>query len=266
MYIDLNIGCQAQTARPVYDACLKVGYDGVGQNVDVPTGNAPLKLPPFVQPSPQALEIRSGRPVDATLGLPPAVGSSGTRFRSWIRANVVANSEASLLQMLQKVDSAMNSEQENVLAILVAVRPTSPEALKAAVELSDRIDVIHLSLAEPLFKLHLNEVDKLMKAGVHFEVDFASALRDPTARRYVIQNAIEISRLTRGRGIMMTSGARTVPEVRGPHDLEVFARAVGVKDPSDSINAAPLRALERLRKRAGMACLIQRKDNDVEMA
>ena len=54
--------------------------------------------------------------------------------------------------------------------------------------------------------------------------------------------------------------------MRGPHDLEVFARAVGVKDPSDSINAAPLRVLERLRRRAGMASLIPRKDDDIEMS
>jgi len=128
------------------------------------------------------------------------------------------------------------------------------------------LDMIHMSMAEPLFKLHLPAIKSLCDAGVYFEVDFASALRDPTARRYVIQNAIEISRLTRGRGIVMTSGARTVPEVRGPYDLEVFARAVGVKDPSDTIRVAPLKILERLRKRSGAACLVPKRDDDIDMA
>ena len=69
------------------------------------------------------------------------------------------------------------------------------------------------------FKLRPQHLQAAVQRGVHFEVLYAAALRDPMSRRHLFSNAQALTRLLRGRGIVLSSGARVAMELRGPYDV-----------------------------------------------
>ena len=82
------------------------------------------------------------------------------------------------------------------------------------------VDLISLPLAERLpFRLSLPPIAAAIARGVHFEICYAPALRDSSARRNLISNAQQLLRLTRGRNVVLSSGAERPMELRGPHDV-----------------------------------------------
>lgn len=81
--------------------------------------------------------------------------------------------------------------------------------------------------------------------GIHFEITYAPALREPTMRRNTFANAQALTRATRGKNIVISSAARNCMEVRGPHEAmnlgtlfgltEKLAKAAIEKNPADAI-------------------------------
>ncbi|CDF36234.1 unnamed protein product [Chondrus crispus] len=55
--------------------------------------------------------------------------------------------------------------------------------------------------------------------GIVFEIAYAAGLRDVNSRRFLIANAGAICRATRGKHLIMSSGARSEMELRGPQDI-----------------------------------------------
>ncbi len=71
------------------------------------------------------------------------------------------------------------------------------------------MDIIALELHQRLpFKLKPALLKPALVRGVHFEVCYAPALREPSARRHLFANAQALVRATRGRNIILSSGAR----------------------------------------------------------
>ncbi len=81
-------------------------------------------------------------------------------------------------------------------------------------------DLITLDMSQRLpFKLRPQHLQAAVQRGVHFEVLYSCALRDPMSRRHLFSNAQALTRLLRGRGIVISSGARVAMELRGPFDV-----------------------------------------------
>jgi hypothetical protein len=78
------------------------------------------------------------------------------------------------------------------------------------------------------FTLTADAVKRVLGAGCVFELEYAPAIRDATARRYFIANAAALLRLTRGRGVLLSSGAAHALELRGPHDAAALAALAGL--------------------------------------
>lgn len=91
------------------------------------------------------------------------------------------------------------------------------------------VDLISLDLAKRLsFHLKPQMVQAALDRGVHFEVCYAPALRDVNSRRNTFANAQALARATRGRGIVLSSGARSAFELRGPPDVANLATLFGL--------------------------------------
>jgi len=102
---------------------------------------------------------------------------------------------------------------------LVAAVPTTEPLFDQCCRQLD-VDLISLPLAERLpFRLSLPPIAAAIARGVHFEICYAPALRDSSARRNLISNAQQLLRLTRGRNVVLSSGAERPMELRGPHDV-----------------------------------------------
>ena len=78
------------------------------------------------------------------------------------------------------------------------------------------------------FKLRPQHLKAAVDRGIHFELLYSSALRDPASRRHMFSNSQAISRLLRGRSIVLSSGARSAMELRGPYDVVNLGTAFGL--------------------------------------
>jgi ribonuclease P/MRP protein subunit RPP1 len=96
---------------------------------------------------------------------------------------------------------------------------------------SGNVDIIDLDMAggKAPFLLTQADVEAVLSKGVVFEIPYAPCIRDASCRRSVASNASALLRLCRGRGVVITSSARSTLEVRSPRDVTVLAALWGLK-------------------------------------
>eukprot|EP00947_MAST-08B_sp_MAST-8B-sp1_P006341 g6341.t1 len=114
---------------------------------------------------------------------------------------------------------------------LVALKPVSDEAFTAALEAENCGDLIVVGGCAPLpFMLRPGPVEAAVKRGTFFELHYAPALCDATARRHFISNALDLARATRGgRNVVFSSGPATSHmDLRGPLDVVNLAMLCGL--------------------------------------
>ena len=134
---------------------------------------------------------------------------------------------------------------------VVAVRPMSERVFALACEQME-CDLISIDAAAVLpFALRQGLVEAAVKRGMYFEIVYSPALRDATARRHLISNALELVRATRGRNIVLSSGAADPMDIRGPHDVANLAMLFGLNEAAarSAVSAWPRAVLDRARER-----------------
>ncbi|CAK7240655.1 MAG: RNA-binding RNA processing protein rpp1 [Sporothrix thermara] len=162
---------------------------------------------------------------------------------------------------------------------LVAVRPTTEKAFQAACLSMAEPALISLDLTTyfPFYFKH-RACMAAVRRGVHFEVCYGQALRagDSTstgadaksgsaarARALFIANLAGLVRATRGRGIVVSSGARAALDLRGPADVVNLLAVWGLAPDRGSEGMAALPrsivANESLRRRGfrGVVDIVQ---------
>ncbi|APA09438.1 hypothetical protein sscle_05g042080 [Sclerotinia sclerotiorum 1980 UF-70] len=120
-------------------------------------------------------------------------------------------------------DPSLNHRLSTISSVydILAIRPTTEKAfLAACLNLSEH-SLISLDLTQR-FPFHFKP-KPLMAAihrGIRFEICYAQAtMEDANARKNFISNCLGIFRATRGRGIVISSEAKTALGVRGPADV-----------------------------------------------
>ncbi|ORZ31688.1 RNase P subunit p30-domain-containing protein [Catenaria anguillulae PL171] len=99
---------------------------------------------------------------------------------------------------------------------IVAVTPTSDKLWMAACQTID-CDIISLDMSQRLpFVFKHSIVGEAIRRGIVFEIAYSAAFRDNTAKRNLISNATNLLRVTKGKNVILSSGAKTQLEARGP--------------------------------------------------
>lgn len=112
---------------------------------------------------------------------------------------------------------------------ILAVRPTSEKLLLAACT-NLEIDLISLDLSQRLpFNLRHRTLGVAVARGIKIEICYAPSTRqgDNNTRRNLISNAASLYRATRGKGIIISSGAQDALECRSPYDISNLATLWG---------------------------------------
>ncbi|KAA6415893.1 MAG: ribonuclease p complex subunit [Lasallia pustulata] len=116
---------------------------------------------------------------------------------------------------------------------ILALRPTTERALLLACQ-SLECDFISLDLSVR-FPFHFKHktLSIALQRGVKFEICYAPGMLvvggdGATARRNLIQNATELIRATRGRGLVISSEAKRALACRGPWDVINLASVWGL--------------------------------------
>ncbi|DBA80031.1 TPA: hypothetical protein ACH3X2_007528 [Trebouxia sp. C0005] len=113
---------------------------------------------------------------------------------------------------------------------LLAIEPLSDQVLQQACASLD-VDIITFDLSKRLpFRFKPGPLQVALKRGLHLEICYASALREETARRNFFANALALTRATRGKGIVVSSSARSAFELRGPYDVINMATLFGLSE------------------------------------
>ncbi|RYG52101.1 hypothetical protein EON67_01965, partial [archaeon] len=142
---------------------------------------------------------------------------------------------------------------------LVAVVPGSLEIAEHALA-SDAVDILQLdvSAGRMPFAIKPQFLKAAAAKGVVLELCYAPCIRDASCRRSFIGNAQQLLRLSRGRGILLSSAAVNALELRSPHDAAAIARLAGMSTDmalaamSKTAATALAHAEQRLTKRTGV--------------
>jgi len=138
------------------------------------------------------------------------------------------------VRVLRRITLLLGSESIDMSDVprcwdILCVQPLSEEAWRKCCSGEFSCDVISLNLGEKLpFRMKRSDIDGFVRRNGFFEIIFTQALRDSSARRYVFQNSQEFIRVTRGKNVILTSGAANVMEMRSPEDLRNFAHVLGI--------------------------------------
>lgn len=102
---------------------------------------------------------------------------------------------------------------------ILAIQPRNEKLFQQACQ-SLEIDVISLNMTErPSFYLKFPTMNAAIERGVHFEISYSPAFRDPSRKKTLIALAINLVATAKGRNIVVSSGATNEMDFRGPYDL-----------------------------------------------
>lgn len=131
---------------------------------------------------------------------------------------------------------------------LIAARPTDEKTLQQACRSLD-IDIISLDLTQR-FATHFKfpMLGEAVSRGVKIELCYGQAILapDPAAKANVISNATQLIRVTRGRGLIFSSEAKTTLGLRAPSDVMNLASVwgLGLERGKDALTKEPRSVVE----------------------
>ncbi|XP_024362991.1 protein GAMETOPHYTE DEFECTIVE 1 isoform X2 [Physcomitrium patens] len=225
MFHDLSLGeveIGGNTRRELVTTVLQYGYTSVATD--------------YVHSGPLAETDRSSiKPLDvsgllsASSGIAESVKfhqkllgvPADQPFRQYSRITVVVDDSAQA--------AALNSGNSVLRTYdIVAVRPTNQKVFEQACRNSE-VDLISVDLFQRVpFRMKVPMVKAALQRGVFFEISYGRALFDARARKDLFSNAQVLQAATKGKGIVISSGASQAMELRGPNDVVNMATLFGL--------------------------------------
>ncbi|KAJ2890411.1 RNA-binding RNA processing protein rpp1 [Coemansia aciculifera] len=140
-----------------------------------------------------------------------------------LRRLTVIVSDSSQSLSLTSSSGAMSAEYD-----VVAVRPTSDKLLFAASSGAwEAVDIISLDMGGRWgFFVKHKTAGQAISMGLTLELTYQPALTDSATRQQWVSNAASIVRVTRGKGVIWTSGARQAFDLRSPYDIAALGEVL----------------------------------------
>jgi len=131
---------------------------------------------------------------------------------------------------------------------LIAARPTDEKTLQQACSNLD-VDIISLDLTQK-FETHFKypTLGMAIARGIKIELCYSQAIlsTDANAKRNLIGNATQLIRVSRGRGLIFSSEAKSLLGLRAPGDVMNLASVwgLGLERGKDSLTKEPRSVVE----------------------
>uniref|UniRef100_A0A7I5EBV8 Ribonuclease P protein subunit p30 n=1 Tax=Haemonchus contortus TaxID=6289 RepID=A0A7I5EBV8_HAECO len=242
-YAELNIRHtgNAEKTLAMVKRAVRMGYDTVAINIDIGdiapgelveehmtsqsnTENVdkppPKKKRKGEDRKPREQQIPEPYSVDESLLDTTDLQKQGKRFRQFSRITFTLN-DASVIH------NVFNNPRLRKFDI-VAVRPSDVNILNTLTRKTDAIDIITMNPETHVSWLHkVKFLEKIRIEGVGFEITYAPALF-PANRRSCLHTGRYLIRGLRGRGVILSSGASSMCELRAPVDVMNMAVLWGV--------------------------------------
>lgn len=160
---------------------------------------------------------------------PPAAAASSCKLALHAATPCQLRQLTRITLVIERLDQLQDvTESNSVLAgyDIVAIVPQSEEVLArcCAPPVVGAIDVISLPMEHRLaYNLNPQVLRKAARAGVHFEIRYAHALRDSNTRRHLIANSLSLVRAVPASSLLITSGAEGSAKMRAVEDVAHLA-------------------------------------------
>jgi len=102
---------------------------------------------------------------------------------------------------------------------LIAVKTSNEKVLHSICLEPGVVDIVTFDLAERLPRVKPNVLAEAAKNGLFFECQYGEAVRNEKVRRMVLSNLAGLAKATRGKHLLVSSGAKAPLELRSPSDL-----------------------------------------------
>ena len=102
---------------------------------------------------------------------------------------------------------------------IIAVKTSNEKVLHSICLDPSIVDIVSLDLSERLPKLKPNVMAEAAEKGVFFECQYGEAIRNDKSRRMVLSNFSSLTKATRGKHLIVSSGAKSSLQLRSPSDL-----------------------------------------------
>lgn len=113
---------------------------------------------------------------------------------------------------------------------LLAVQPQTEKLFQQCCG-SLEVDVIALDMTQRIpFYLKPAQLRQAVERGIHFEILYSPMILDSTARQHIISTAKDLVELTKGKNVIISSGAEKPINLRGPYDVINLALLFGFKE------------------------------------
>jgi len=174
-----------------------------------------------------------------------SVQGASRAFKQWTRATVHLEDEGQLTALTGP--SPVLGSYDLVAARVSSTAGSTANKLFAKCCSSLDVDIISIDLASRLpFHLRPQLCAQAVERGIHFEITYSAALRDSTARRNLISNALLLVRATRGRNLLISIEARRAIDARSAYDVANLGSLFG-------LDASAARACLSVNPRAAIA-------------
>jgi ribonuclease P/MRP protein subunit RPP1 len=148
--------------------------------------------------------------------------ASGKRFLQFKRVTIDM-SQDSQIQSISANNPLLSAFD------IVAVQPMTEKLFLAAVQ-STEIDLISFDATKRMnYRIKTAVARQAVDSGIMFEICFKDALRDPQARKTAFSNARRIIEATKGKNVVISSGAKEAILLRGPYDLINLSHIFGLE-------------------------------------
>ncbi|GAQ90373.1 Ribonuclease [Klebsormidium nitens] len=226
MFFDLNLpndGKNELLRRAMVAQAICSGYDGVAHNHTVAgrmmTSDDTCKSQPVKLES--AIAAAAGVAGAARSLQSIGADRSGPGFQQLNRITMVIE-DASQASSLSSANPVLASYD------IVAVEPTNARTFMQACT-SLEVDLIALSLgSRRSFRFRQQDVRAALDRGLHFEISYSGLFQDGQSRRQLLTNAQALVKMTRGKNIILSSGASQTTDLRNPYDVRNLATLLGL--------------------------------------
>jgi len=138
---------------------------------------------------------------------------------------------------------------------IIALQPVGENMLRKMCDFD--VDIVSLNLCEDLgFTIKKTHVGPLINKGKHFEITYAPCLRDQRMKRMTISNAQLLVEATKGKNVIISSGASNPLELRSVKDVQNLSFLFGLKgnEPSTAVQKAGELVLSHAGTRTKTGC------------
>ncbi|KAL0474622.1 RNase P subunit p30 domain-containing protein [Neurospora intermedia] len=241
MLYDLNIAWSPTTSASELERMLKfaknLGYDVVALNQTI-TGNIPTQPHPISNPIPQLTHPHPSFPGGGSSTSVTSIATARTKttnLSTTASSAVPPSSSSPLPTVLRRVTLTVTDPSTTNYRLvdfarsydLLALRPTNDKAFSwACLSTTEPPAIISLDLTQFLgFHIHHRTAMAAVHRGTRFEICYSQAFLSGNtvdaqrARSNFIGNVLGLLRATKGRGIIVSSEAKSALGLRGPADV-----------------------------------------------